>query len=51
MNLTDAAVCGAYIHGLSSDIISKKTGKASLIATDLLEGIKHVFLEIEKLKY
>ncbi|MCE5330273.1 NAD(P)H-hydrate dehydratase [bacterium] len=51
MDLTDAAVCGAYIHGLASDIISRKTGKTSMIATDLLEGIKYVFLEIEKLKY
>lgn len=51
MDLTGAAACGAYIHGMASDIISKKTGKTSMIATDLLEGIKHVFLEIEKLKY
>ena len=51
MDIMSAAVCGAYIHGLSSDIISKKTSKTSLIATDLLEGIKRVFLEIEKLKY
>ncbi|MHB1346994.1 MAG: NAD(P)H-hydrate dehydratase [Candidatus Humimicrobiaceae bacterium] len=51
MDLTEAAVCGAYIHGLSSDIISKNTSRTSLIATDLFEGIKKVFLEIEKQKY
>lgn len=51
MSLMNAAVCGAYIHGFASDIISKKTGKTSMIATDLLDGIKKVFLEIEKLKY
>jgi NAD(P)H-hydrate repair Nnr-like enzyme with NAD(P)H-hydrate dehydratase domain len=51
MDLTDAAVCGAYIHGLSSDIVSRKTSKTSLIASDLFEGIKKVFLEIEKQKY
>lgn len=51
MDTMSAAVCGAYIHGLASDIISKKTSKTSLIATDLLEGIKRVFLEIEKIKY
>ncbi len=51
MDLTGAAVCGAYIHGLASDIISKKTSRTSLIASDLFEGIKKVFLEIEKQKY
>lgn len=51
MNRLDAAVCGAYIHGFASDLISKKTGKTSMIATDLLEGLQQVFLEIEKLKY
>jgi len=38
-------------HGLASDIISKETGKTAMIATDLLEGIKEVFKEIEKIKY
>jgi NAD(P)H-hydrate epimerase len=51
MDLVDAAVCGAFIHGLASDIISKETGKTAMIATDLLEGIKEVFKEIEKIKY
>ncbi len=47
----DSAVCGAYIHGMASDIISRHTGKTSMVATDLLEGIKKVFLKIEKIKY
>ncbi len=51
MSRLDAAVCGVYIHGLASDVISKKTGKTSMIATDLLEGLQKVFMEIEKLKY
>jgi hydroxyethylthiazole kinase-like uncharacterized protein yjeF len=51
MELLEAAVCGTYIHGLSADIISKKTSKTSLIATDLLEGLKEVFLNIERIKY
>jgi NAD(P)H-hydrate epimerase len=46
-----AAVCGAYIHGLAADIMSKKTSRTSLIATDLLEGIQEVFLKIERIKY
>ena len=47
----EAAVCGTYIHGLAADIICKKTSRTSLIATDLLDGMKEVFLEIEKIKY
>ena len=46
----EAAVCGTYIHGLAADIICKKTSRTSLIATDLLDGMKEVFLEIEKIK-
>ena len=51
MGLMESAVCGVYIHGLAADIMVKETSRASLIATDLLEGIKRVFLEIEKIKY
>ncbi len=51
MDLTKAAVCGAYIHGLSADLISKKVSKTAMIASDLLDGIKEVFHQIEVLKY
>ena len=47
----ESAVCGVYIHGLAADIMVKETSRTSLVATDLLEGIKRVFLEIEKIKY
>ncbi len=51
MTLWDGAICGTFIHGLASDIISKKTSRTSMIATDLLEGIGAVFREIERIKY
>lgn len=51
MSLADAAVCGTYIHGMASDLMAPYTSKTSQMATDLLEGIKKVFLEIEKIKY
>ncbi len=51
MSLLDSAVCGVYVHGLSGDIICSQTSKTSLMATDLLEGLKKVFLIIEKMKY
>jgi hydroxyethylthiazole kinase-like uncharacterized protein yjeF len=51
VKLNEAAVCGAFIHGMASDIMAESTGKTSQIASDLLEGIKKVFLRIEKIKY
>ena len=51
MQLNEAAVCGTFIHGLASDIMVESTGKTSQIASDLLEGIRKVFLRIEKIKY
>ncbi len=51
MGLMESAVCGVFIHGLAADIIVKETSRTSLIATDLLEGIKNVFLEIERVKF
>ncbi|MDD5622622.1 MAG: NAD(P)H-hydrate dehydratase [Actinomycetota bacterium] len=51
MGPLESAVCGVYIHGMAADIMIKETSRTSLIATDLLEGLKRVFLEIEKVKY
>jgi len=51
MSLIESAVCGVYIHGMAADIMVKETSRTALIATDLLEGLKKVFMEIEKLKY
>ncbi|MBN2073719.1 MAG: NAD(P)H-hydrate dehydratase [Actinobacteria bacterium] len=51
MGITESAVCGTYIHGMAADIMAKKTSMTALIATDLLEGLKEVFLKIEKIKY
>jgi hydroxyethylthiazole kinase-like uncharacterized protein yjeF len=51
MGLLEGAICGAYIHGMAADIMVKETSRTSLIATDLLEGLKRVFLEIERIKY
>ncbi len=50
MSLLDSAISGVYVHGLSGDIMSSSASKTSLIATDLLEGLKKVFLIIEKMK-
>jgi NAD(P)H-hydrate epimerase len=49
--LMESAVCGVFIHGLAGDIMVKETSRTALVATDLLEGIKKVFLEIERIKF
>ena len=51
MKPLEAAVCGTYIHGAAADIMCKKISRTALIATDLLDGMKEVFLKIEKIKY
>ncbi|MBM3707670.1 MAG: NAD(P)H-hydrate dehydratase [Actinobacteria bacterium] len=51
MGLFEAAVCGTFIHGYASDIMACKTSRTSQIATDLLEGLKQTFLEIERIRY
>ncbi len=51
MDKFEGAACGVFIHGMASDIVSKNTSKTSMIATDLLEGIKKTFLKIERIKY
>jgi NAD(P)H-hydrate epimerase len=51
MGVMEAAVCGTFIHGYASDIMACKTSRTSQIATDLIEGLKQTFLEIERIKY
>jgi NAD(P)H-hydrate epimerase len=35
----EAAVAGAYLHGLAGDLAARDQGQVSLIATDLLETL------------
>jgi NAD(P)H-hydrate epimerase len=39
----DAAVAGAYVHGLAGDFVARRTGKMGLIASDLLSGLGEVW--------
>ncbi|MCX5749288.1 MAG: NAD(P)H-hydrate dehydratase [Candidatus Saganbacteria bacterium] len=39
METFDAAVCGAYIHGLSGDLAAKEKGRIGIIASDIIEAI------------
>ncbi len=40
----DAAVLGVYIHGLAGDIAAEKTGRISLMATDIIESLPDAFM-------
>jgi ADP-dependent NAD(P)H-hydrate dehydratase len=39
----DAAVYGAYIHGLAGDIAAEKLGQVSLMATDIIDALPVAF--------
>lgn len=41
----DAAVAGAYMHGLSGDLAAKDLGKRSVIASDIIEYLPKAFKE------
>jgi NAD(P)H-hydrate epimerase len=44
----DAAMIGAYVHGLAGDKVAKRTGRMGLIASDLLGGLQEVWVEWDK---
>ncbi len=44
----DAAVLGVYVQGLAGDIMSKKIGQVSMIATDVIDGLIEAFKKITK---
>ena len=46
MNLTEAAVSGAYIHGLSGDYAKEELGEMSIIAGDLIDFIPYAIEDI-----
>jgi len=43
----EAAILGAYIHGLAGDIAASKTGMESLIASDIIDNIGNAFLKLK----
>lgn len=40
-----AGKLGVYFHGLSADIMAQKISKRAMIASDIIEGLKYVFME------
>ncbi len=48
MDTMGAAVCGAWLHGLSGDLGAQVTGQRALLASDLVAGIGAAYLEVER---
>ena len=44
----DAAILGAYLHGLTADIALPETGYQSFIASDIIANIGKAYLSLEK---
>jgi NAD(P)H-hydrate epimerase len=44
---TDAALLGAFIHGLAGDLAAAEYGQQSLIATDIIDYLGKAFLKLE----
>jgi len=44
---TEAAWAGVYLHGLSGDIVAKKIGEQSLVATDIIEYLPFALQNVE----
>lgn len=47
LNLTNAAVCGVYIHGMTGETLKEKFGDRGLVATDLIEVLPQVFKSLK----
>lgn len=43
MPVFDAAVCGAFHHGLAGDLAARKLGQVSIIASDLIDFLPDAF--------
>ena len=48
MDVFEAAVCGAYLHGLAGDIAAERFGIRSMLPTDLIECIPDALKNVEK---
>ena len=43
----DAAICGAYLHGLAGQIVSERTGDVGMLAGDLLPALPEAIARLE----
>lgn len=50
MEVYDSAVCGVYLHALGGDAAKEMLGSYSVLAKDLIEGIKRCLKKTEELR-
>ena len=43
MSAGEAAIAGAYIHGLAGDLVAENIGERSLMASDIIDALPEVF--------
>jgi len=43
----DAALLGVYLHGYSGDAAAQEQSEAAMIASDIIAGLKHFFLQYQ----
>ena len=48
MNLYDSVVSGVYLHANGGDYAKKSCGAYSVLAEDLISGIKDVLKQVEQ---
>ena len=42
----EAAVAGTYLHGLAADLAAETVGRASLLASDVVQGLPGAFAQV-----
>ena len=42
-----AAAYGVCLHGLSGDVAVKQTGKAGLMASDIIDGLRQIWSKVD----
>ena len=48
LSAVDAAVLGAYIHGLAGDRAAGQLGQRGIIAGDIMDNVVHVFADLDE---
>lgn len=48
MPVYEAAVCGAYLHGLAGDVCAARFSRTAMLPTDMIEALPSLFLSLKR---